>query len=32
MTAADVALTARGSAMFLYDGDDDRWIVISVNP
>jgi hypothetical protein len=32
MTAADVALTARGSAMFIYDGDDDRWIVISVNP
>jgi len=32
MTAADVALTARGSAMFIYDGDDNRWILLSVNP
>ena len=32
MTAADAALTARGSAMFIYDGDDNRWILLSVNP
>jgi len=32
MTAADVTLIARGSAMFVYDTEVDRWIVISVNP
>lgn len=32
MTGADVVVDARGSAMFVYDTEVDRWIVISVNP
>jgi hypothetical protein len=32
MTANKVTITARGSAMLIYDTGDDRWIVISVNP
>jgi len=32
MTGADVVVDARGSAMFIYDTEVDRWIVISVNP
>lgn len=32
MTGADVTIDARGSAMFIYDTEADRWIVISVNP
>ena len=32
MTGADVTIDARGSAMFIYDAEADRWVVISVNP
>ena len=32
MTGADVVVDARGSAMFIYDAEADRWVVISVNP
>ena len=32
MTGADVVVDARGSAMFVYDTEVDRWVVISVNP
>ena len=32
MTGADVVVDARGSAMFIYDTEADRWVVISVNP
>ena len=32
MTAADVTLSERGTAMFIYDADANRWIMISVNP
>lgn len=31
-TGADVVVDARGSAMFIYDAEADRWVVISVNP
>ena len=32
MTGTDVVVDARGSAMFIYDAEADRWVVISVNP
>lgn len=32
MTAADVTVIARGSAILIYDAEADRWVVISVNP
>ena len=32
MTAADVNISARGSAQFIYDSGASRWILFSVNP
>jgi hypothetical protein len=32
MTAADVTITARGSAQFIYDSGASRWVLFSVNP
>jgi len=32
MSAADVEITARGCAMFIYDTVVNRWILLSVNP
>jgi len=28
----DATITARGSAMLIYDTEDDRWILLSINP
>ena len=32
MSAADTTITARGSAVLIYDTEDDRWILLSINP
>jgi len=32
MTGSNVDITARGTAMFIYDVGADRWILINVNP
>ena len=32
MTAADVNISARGSAQFIYDSGASRWVLFSVNP
>ena len=32
MTAADVDITARGTAMFIYDSGASRWIVLNISP
>ena len=32
MTGSNVDITARGTAMFIYDVGPDRWILINVNP
>jgi len=32
MTGADTTITARGSFNCIYDTEDDRWILLSINP
>ena len=32
MTAANIDITARGTAMFIYDAEVDRWITLNISP
>ncbi len=32
MSGADTTITARGSFNCIYDTEDDRWILLSINP
>ena len=32
MTGNNVDITARGTAMFIYDAEADRWIVLNISP